>query len=46
MSQSFSLYGDLTVAENIELFAGLYGVTGGRYRERREWVVAMAGLAG
>jgi ABC-2 type transport system ATP-binding protein len=46
MSQSFSLYGDLTVAENIELFAGLYGVTGGRYRARREWVVAMAGLTG
>jgi ABC-2 type transport system ATP-binding protein len=46
MSQSFSLYGDLTVAENIELFAGLYGVTGSRYRVRREWVVAMAGLAG
>jgi ABC-2 type transport system ATP-binding protein len=46
MSQSFSLYGDLTVAENIELFAGLYGVTGDRYRERRGWVMKMAGLQG
>jgi ABC-2 type transport system ATP-binding protein len=46
MSQIFSLYGDLTVGENIELFAGLYGVTGARYRERREWVVRMAGLQG
>jgi ABC-2 type transport system ATP-binding protein len=46
MSQSFSLYGDLTVAENIELFAGLYGVAGTRYRDRRAWVIAMAGLEG
>jgi ABC-2 type transport system ATP-binding protein len=46
MSQRFSLYPDLTVGENIELFAGLYGVTGARYHDRRQWVVEMAGLAG
>ncbi|NIP78550.1 MAG: ATP-binding cassette domain-containing protein [Gemmatimonadetes bacterium] len=46
MSQKFSLYGDLTVDENIELFAGLYGVTGPRFRERRAWVLSMAGLEG
>jgi ABC-2 type transport system ATP-binding protein len=46
MSQLFSLYGDLTVGENIELFAGLYGVTGARFRERRDWVLAMAGIEG
>jgi ABC-2 type transport system ATP-binding protein len=46
MSQRFSLYPDLTVAENIELFAGLYGVSGARYRERRGWVLEMAGLHG
>jgi ABC-2 type transport system ATP-binding protein len=46
MSQKFSLYGDLTVGENIELFAGLYGVTGSRFSERRSWVIAMAGLQG
>src|SRR5690606_14265682 len=46
MSQRFSLYPDLTVAENLELFAGLYGVTGRRLRERRSWVLEMAGLAG
>ncbi|MDZ4675101.1 MAG: ABC transporter ATP-binding protein [Gemmatimonadota bacterium] len=44
MSQRFSLYPDLTVAENISLFAGLYGVTGTRLAERRAWVLEMAGL--
>ncbi|HUH12203.1 MAG TPA: ABC transporter ATP-binding protein [Longimicrobiales bacterium] len=46
MSQKFSLYADLRAGENIELFAGLYGVTGARYAERRRWVLEMAGLAG
>ncbi|UCF20186.1 MAG: ABC transporter ATP-binding protein, partial [Gemmatimonadota bacterium] len=36
MSQLFSLYPDLTVLENIQLFAGLYGVTGARFEERRD----------
>jgi ABC-2 type transport system ATP-binding protein len=44
MSQLFSLYLDLTVEENIELFAGLYEVRGARYEERRDWVLSMAGL--
>jgi ABC-2 type transport system ATP-binding protein len=44
MSQRFSLYQDLTVDENIELFAGLYGVKGDRYETRRDWVLGMAGL--
>jgi ABC-2 type transport system ATP-binding protein len=44
MSQRFSLYPDLTVLENITLFAGLYGVTGSRFAARRDWVLAMAGL--
>ena len=44
MSQRFSLYPDLTVAENVQLFAGLYGVTGARYRERRAWILETAGL--
>ncbi|CAN5797551.1 ABC transporter ATP-binding protein [soil metagenome] len=46
MSQTFSLYGDLTVAENIELFGGLYGVAGERLRARRGWILEMAGLQG
>jgi ABC-2 type transport system ATP-binding protein len=44
MSQLFSLYPDLTVLENIELFAGLYGVAGRRFRDRRDWVLEMARL--
>jgi ABC-2 type transport system ATP-binding protein len=45
MSQLFSLYADLTVDENIQLFGGLYGLTGPRFAERRDWVVRMAGLS-
>lgn len=44
MSQRFSLYGDLTVSENIELFAGLYGITGAEFSRRRSWVLEMADL--
>ncbi len=46
MSQRFSLYPDLTVDENIALFAGLYGVVGERFLARRAWALAMAGLEG
>jgi len=44
MSQLFSLYADLTVDENIAFFAGLYGVSGKRFAERRDWLLEMAGL--
>jgi len=46
MSQRFSLYRDLTVGENIELFGGLYGVVGERFAERRAWILEMADLEG
>ncbi len=46
MSQKFSLYSDLTVSENIELFGGLYGVTGDLFQERRSWILEMAELTG
>jgi len=46
MSQKFSLYSDLTVAENIELYAGLYGVHGARFEQRKDWVLDLAGLTG
>jgi ABC-2 type transport system ATP-binding protein len=44
MSQLFSLYGDLTVEENIAFFSGLNGVPRGKRAERRDWVLEMAGL--
>lgn len=46
MSQKFSLYRDLTVEENIAFFGGIYGLAGGRLRDREAAVIAMAGLAG
>jgi ABC-2 type transport system ATP-binding protein len=46
MSQKFSLYTDLTVRENIDLFAGLYGVEGDRLVERRGWILEMSDLQG
>ncbi|MHC1768766.1 MAG: ATP-binding cassette domain-containing protein [Verrucomicrobiia bacterium] len=46
MSQRFSLYEDLTVEENIDFFSGIYRIPAAKKRERKEWVIAMAGLAG
>jgi ABC-2 type transport system ATP-binding protein len=46
MSQKFSLYRDLTVRENVEFFGGVYGLRGGRFRDRAAAVLAMGGLAG
>jgi ABC-2 type transport system ATP-binding protein len=46
MSQKFSLYNDLTVIENIRLFAGLYSVPQKFLPARIEWALTMANLKG
>lgn len=46
MSQRFSLYNDLTVAENLNFFGGAYDVRGGRLKARRAAILEMAGLEG
>jgi ABC-2 type transport system ATP-binding protein len=44
MSQKFSLYEDLTVEENISFYSGIYRLPADKKRERKEWVLRMAGL--
>jgi ABC-2 type transport system ATP-binding protein len=46
MSQKFSLYDDLSIAENLEFFAGVYGVPERERAEKMRWVVAFSGLEG
>ena len=41
MAQKFSLYGDLSVRQNLDFFAGVYGVTGAAKAERIELLIGI-----
>ncbi len=44
MSQRFSLYDDLKVEENLDFYAGIYGIPLEKRAERKQRVLEMAGL--
>ncbi len=45
MPQRFSLYQDLSVLENLDFFADIFGIGGGAKRDRMRDLLAFAGLA-
>jgi ABC-2 type transport system ATP-binding protein len=46
MSQKFSLYNDLSIKENLNFFAGVYGVPEAEREEKLRWVLSFSGLEG
>ena len=45
MSQKFGLYEDLTVAENIDFYAGVYGIKGQQAEQRKAEVLDLTGIS-
>jgi ABC-2 type transport system ATP-binding protein len=46
MSQKFSLYDDLSIEENLNFFAGVYGVPEREIEAKKRWVLEFSGLDG
>ena len=46
MSQKFSLYPELSVVQNLNLYSGLYGLKGKEKKTRIDEMIALAGLVG
>jgi len=44
MPQTFSLYPDLSVEENLIFYAGIYGITGKTYIEKRDYLYSFSNL--
>ncbi len=45
MAQKFSLYGDLSVAQNLKFFSSAYGLRGSQQRQRLDWALETFELA-
>ncbi|GEN34940.1 ABC transporter ATP-binding protein [Aneurinibacillus danicus] len=46
MSQKFSLYEELSVSDNLDFYAGIYGLKGESARKKKAELIDMAGLTG